>query len=241
MSFFSVLVTGANRGIGLEFVRQFLSLSPPPKHIIVTCRAPESADELKKLASSASGQVHVLALDVKNYASYSGLVEQVGQIVGNDGLGLLVNNAGIASESGLEEVTPQEMMENFEVNSVTPLMITKALLPLLQLSAGKRKTSVVNISSREGSIEDNSSGGYYAYRTSKTALNMITKSLSVDLKPKGIQVIALHPGWVKTDMGGPGAKMTVEESVNSLIPTIKGFKENDIGKMLDYVGKVIPW
>ena len=97
MSFLSVLVTGANRGIGLEFVRQFLSLSPPPKHIIATCRAPDSADELKKLAS---GQVHVLALDVKNYASYSGLVEQVGQIVGNDGLDLLVNNAGVRVKSG---------------------------------------------------------------------------------------------------------------------------------------------
>ena len=100
MSFLSVLVTGANRGIGLEFVRQFLSLSPPPKHIIATCRTPESADELKKLASSSSGRVHVLALDVKNYESYSGLVEQVGQIVGNDGLDLLVNNAGVLFRSG---------------------------------------------------------------------------------------------------------------------------------------------
>ena len=90
-------------------------------------------------------------------------------------------------------------------------------------------------------MEDNSSGGYYPYRTRKTALNMVTKSLAVDLKPKGIQVIALHPGHVKTDLGGPSGKMTAEECVNYLIPTIKGFKENDIGKMLDYDGKVIPW
>jgi len=133
MSFVSALVTGANRGIGLGFVRQLLALSPPLKNIIATCRTPDSADQLNQLASAASGQVHVVPLEVKNYDSYDSLVKHVGQIVGDDGLDLLIKNAGMLIHSGLDKVTPQEMMEIFEVNSVTPLMITKAFLPLLQV------------------------------------------------------------------------------------------------------------
>ncbi len=124
MSLTSILITGANRGIGLEFVRQLLSLSPQPKYIIATSRQ-STNEELDKL--------HVLKLDARNYSEYQHFVSQVGQIVGEHGIDLLINNAGILLKDDIESVNPKNMLENFEVNAVTPLMITKALLPLLKV------------------------------------------------------------------------------------------------------------
>ncbi len=131
MSFTSVLITGANRGIGLEFVRQLVTLSPPPKYIIATSRQ-GSNEELDKLKANNSS-VHVLKLDIRKYSDYEQFVTQVRQIVGEHGIDLLINNAGIAIRGDLQNVTPEEMLENFEVNSVAPLMLTKALLPLLKV------------------------------------------------------------------------------------------------------------
>ena len=130
----SILITGANRGLGLEFVKQFLSSVPTPKHIIAICRQPDKADQLKAVANGSNGTVHVVKLDVKDYAQYDQVVKQVGDIVGEDGIDLLINNAGIAIRTGLDDITPEKMIENFEVNSVTPLMFSKALLPLLKVS-----------------------------------------------------------------------------------------------------------
>jgi len=239
MSFTSILITGANRGIGLEFVRQLLSLSPQPKYIIATSRQ-STNEELDKLRAT-NDSLHILKLDTKNYDEYQHFVSQVGQIVGDHGIDLLINNAGIFLRDDIESVNPQNMLENFEVNTVTPLMITKALLPLLKVSVASRKTAVVNITSKMGSIEDNNSGGHYQYRASKTALNMVTKSLAVDLKPVGINVIALHPGWVQTDMGGKNASITPFTSVENMINTIKNINDLVIGKMLNYDGNVIPY
>ena len=132
MSLQSVIVTGANRGIGLEFVRQLLSNSPPPKHLIATTRQ-QSNQDLDKLRSN-NGSLHVLKLDTKNYGQFEEFVSQVGQIVGEDGVDTLINNAGVAIRNNLEDVTAKDMIENFEVNSVAPLMLTKALLPLLKVS-----------------------------------------------------------------------------------------------------------
>lgn len=129
----SILITGANRGLGLEFVKQFLSSVPTPKHIIATCRQPDKADQLKTVANGSNGTVHVVKLDVKDYAQYDQVVKQVGDIVGEDGIDLLINNAGIAIRAGLDDITPEKMIENFEINSVTPLIFTKALLPLLKV------------------------------------------------------------------------------------------------------------
>jgi NAD(P)-dependent dehydrogenase (short-subunit alcohol dehydrogenase family) len=131
MSLTSILITGANRGIGLEFVRQLLSLSPQPKYIIATSRQ-STNEELDKLKAT-NDSLHVLKLDTKNYDEYQHFVSQVGQIVGNHGIDLLINNAGILLKDDIESVNPKNMLENFEVNAVTPLMITKALLPLLKV------------------------------------------------------------------------------------------------------------
>lgn len=238
MSLQSVLITGANRGIGLEFVRQLLASDPSPKYLIATTRQ-SSNEELDQLKTNHSS-LHILKLDTKNYNEYEEFVRQVDQIVGHNGIDTLINNAGILIRNDINSVTPQDMTENFEINSVTPLMLTKALLPLLKVSSANRKTAVVNITSRVGSIEDNTSGGMYSYRTSKTALNMVSKCLAVDLKPFGINVIALHPGWVQTDMGGSNATITPFTSVSNMLTTIKNINDSVVGKMLDYNGSVIP-
>jgi NAD(P)-dependent dehydrogenase (short-subunit alcohol dehydrogenase family) len=239
--YFSVLVTGANRGIGLEFVKQLVTGANAPQHLFATCRKPEAAEALQSLANSHPN-LHVLQLDVKDYKSYDGFVEKVTQVTAEKGLDLLINNAGIALWNGFDNVTPEMMVENFEVNTVTPLMLTKALLPLLRRDGTRTgKATVINITSKMGSIADNTSGGHYSYRASKTALNMVTKGMSVDLAKEGIHCVAIHPGWVQTDMGGPKALITTETSVSSMIDTINRVGEDVNGLMLNYDGKPIPW
>ncbi|XP_035219372.1 C-factor-like [Stegodyphus dumicola] len=244
----SVLITGANRGIGLEFVKQLLALPKPPQFLFATCRNPSKADDLQQIAKS-NLNVKIIKLDVKDYDSFPSVCEQVAQEVGESGLNLLINNAGVMFGDSLDKVSKETMMENFEVNVVSPLLLTKELLPLLKAAATKGNTSslscskagVVNITSKMGSIDDNTSGGCYPYRTSKTALNMVTKSLSVDLKPSGVLAFGLHPGWVQTDMGGSNALITPQTSVNGMLNTILNASAEHCGLMLNYDGKRIPW
>jgi short-subunit dehydrogenase len=131
MSLQSIVITGANRGIGLEFVRQLLASNPPPKHLVATTRQTTN-EELDKLKAN-NASLHVLKLNTKNYEEFNDLVSKVGQIVGGDGVDTLINNAGILIQKDLEGVTPKDMVENFEVNTVSPLMLTKAFLPLLKV------------------------------------------------------------------------------------------------------------
>ncbi|CAG2122149.1 unnamed protein product, partial [Medioppia subpectinata] len=184
--------------------------------------------------------LHVLQLDGTDYKSFDGFAKQVADIVGDRGLDTLINNAGIALTNKLNDVTADAMVTNFAVNSVAPLMLTKALLPLIKQSgATKRKTTVVNISSYLGSITEAHNFGpvmFYPYCTSKTSLNMITKCLSVDLATHGIIVMALNPGHVQTDMGGPNGAITVETSVNGIFNVIDKLNNNDAGKLIDYDG-----
>lgn len=248
MSLSTVLVTGANRGLGLEFVRQYLKVSKPPTQIIATCRDPSKASDLQSLAST-NPNVHVLKLEVKDYASFPSLVEQVSQIVGSSGLSVLINNAGMYHKVSLTEGGADLIVENFEVNAVSPFMLIRAFLPLIEkakttLGSGVQPV-VANITSKMGSIDDNTSGGHYAYRTSKSGLNMISKSLQIDLEPKGVRVAAIHPGWVQTDMGGTNAILTPELSVSNMVQTIERVSRSEIGNdgkiFLNFDGKVIPW
>ncbi|GFV49589.1 c-factor [Trichonephila clavipes] len=248
MKISSVLITGANRGIGLEFVKQFLDLPSAPNFIFATCRDPSKAEDLQKIAKS-NPNVRILQLDVRENENFVEIKKQVEQEVGETGLNLLLNNAGMLHRHSLEDVTMSAMMENFEVNTVSPLLLTKALLPLLKTAASKvggnnlscARAAVVNITSKMGSIDDNTSGGCYPYRTSKAALNMVTKSLSCDLKPAGILAFVLHPGWVQTDMGGKGALINTTTSVNGMMSTIQQASEKHTGLMFNYDGEVIPW
>lgn len=156
MIFHSVLVTGANRGIGLQFVREFLKLGNNKiANVIATYRDPKTNDDLNELAKS-NNHLALLQLDIKNYASHNEFRDKLAQIAGDKGLSLLLNNAGVAVPTNFDTATPEKMIENFEMNAVTPLMLSKSLLPLLeQSSKGGQRTLIAHISSQKGSIGDN--------------------------------------------------------------------------------------
>ena len=222
----TVLVTGANRGIGLEMVKQ---LEDRGMNVIGTARKPAEATELK-----ATG-VQVVQLDVTDADSIAAMARTLEGVK----IYILVNNAGIAGHvaGSFEETDFTQIDRTFAVNTLGPMRVTQALLP--NLEAGRHKT-VVQISSRMGSIAQNS-GGYYGYRASKTALNMMNSSLALELGPRGFTCVVMHPGWVKTDMGGQGADITPEVSVKGLLDVVAGLKPEDNGKFYNYQGQEIPW
>lgn len=222
----TVLVTGANRGLGLEFVKQ---LQEKGYTVIGTARKPASATELK-----ATG-ARVEQLDVASQASVDALAKTLKGVP----IDILINNAGMANraDSSLETLDFDAMERTFQVNSLGPLRVTQALLP--NLKAGEQK-NIINITSRLGSIEL-STGGLYSYRTSKTALNQINKIVSVELAPQGFTSIVMHPGWVKTDMGGAEADLTIPESISGMLNVIDDLSVDKTGMFFGFDGKQIPW
>ncbi|KAJ8343246.1 hypothetical protein SKAU_G00305750 [Synaphobranchus kaupii] len=245
----SVLITGASRGLGLQMVKDLVKSSERPEKVIATARMPADAKELQDLARNHSC-VHIVTLDVNSQASIDTAIQEVTSLVGNEGLNCLINNAAINIFSDLETVSGSEMMKTFESNAVSPLMVTKAFLPLLRAAAaggngmGIHRAAVVNISSILGSIQLNWGPGStfksYGYRTSKAALNMVMRCMAVDLQSDGILCMALHPGWVRTDMGGPMGDLSVEESIAAVLSVIAGLSEKDHGQFRDYKGETLP-
>lgn len=235
----TVLVTGANRGLGLEFVRQLASSEPKISHVIATCRDPESAEELKSLAKT-NDNVHILKLEVTDYNSYDAFYAEVEKIVGESGLDLLINNAGILIPTPLDAVTPEEFMKNFEVNAVGPYVLARKLTPLIKTSQRKL---IVAISSTAGSIERSSArmGGFPAYKASKAALNIVTRTYGDHVKKDGIISVMFCPGWCKTDLGGPNAMLETDFSVSNMIKTISTLNADSSGSFLNYEGKPVPW
>jgi NAD(P)-dependent dehydrogenase (short-subunit alcohol dehydrogenase family) len=231
---FNLLITGANRGIGLEFVRQYAESG---WRIFACCRNPQQAGELQQLAARHANSMTVHTLDVGNSAQ----IHQLANALDSEQIDLLINNAGIYlhdhADAG-DNIDEQALMESYRINSVAPLVMAQAFKQNLARSSYKK---IANITSKMGSIADNSSGGAYAYRSSKTALNMLTKSLAIDLAPRGISAIVLHPGWVQTDMGGSNAMISVEQSVTGMRNVIDGIKIEDSGKFYGYDGQEIPW
>uniref|UniRef100_UPI0037E8AC7B C-signal n=1 Tax=Semicossyphus pulcher TaxID=241346 RepID=UPI0037E8AC7B len=246
----SVLITGSSRGIGLHVVKELAKSSSRPATIIASARNPTGSTDLQELSKTYPG-VHIVTLDVDSQQSVSSALQEVRSIVGDEGLSCLINNAAVGVPTDLNTVTPEVMMKNFQVNTVAPLFITKAFLPLLQSAAarssgmGIHRAAVINVSSILGSITQNQGEGAtfksYAYRTSKAALNMVTRCLAADLGSDGILCMSLHPGWVKTDMGGPHAHLTVEESVCGLLSVLSRLTEKDHGGFKDYRGDDLPW
>ncbi len=221
-----ILVTGANRGLGLEFTKQ---LQETGYEVIGTARSPGKADELK-----ATG-ARVEQLDVASPESVQALANRLKGIP----IQMLINNAGMLNrtDSSLDSLDFEVMKRTFQVNSLGPLRVTQALLPNLQ--AGEKKT-IVNISSIMGSIEL-STGGSYSYRTSKTALNQINNIISAELAPQGFTSVVIHPGWVRTDMGGSAASLAVTESISAVLEVIEGLTIESTGKFYNYDGKELPW
>ncbi|XP_039594026.1 C-factor-like [Polypterus senegalus] len=246
----SMMITGGSRGIGLHLVETLMKSSSRPRMVIATARDRSRAKELNRLAESHP-DLHIVTLDVTNKDDIEAAFKEVESLVGDKGLNCLVNNAGILLRSTLNEVTAEEMMKNFEVNAVSPLMVTKAFLPLLRKAAkqgtgmGIHRAAIVNVSSVLGSIQlswgENTQVKWYPYHVSKTALNMVTRCLSSDLLDDGILCMSLSPGWVKTDMGGPQAVLTKEESINGILKVISNLSEKDNGGFLSHTGETLPW
>ena len=250
----SALITGCNRGIGLALVKQMLSLPDSPKVIFATCRSltSDSSRELRELAEKNS-ILHLLEFDVTNALQLENVVKEVEATLAGSGLNLLINNAGIydlknseyaVASHTLDEVTRDLMMKVYETNAVAPLMIVKSFLPLLRRAAKdppcQPQATVVNMSSEDGSVELNQ-GGCYQYKCSKAAINMLTVSLSIDLRNHGVTVVCIDPGWIKTDMGGKAAPLNLPEAIPSLVNLIGSLDLSKTGSFLQYNGRTMPW
>lgn len=224
----SLLITGANRGIGLEFVKQYAT---DGWDIVACCRDPKDAKDLL----AVKGKVTVEVLDVTDYAA----VDALAQKYNGRTIDLLINNAGIygTRNPAVSIGDPDLYLKVLQVNSVAPMKVTLAFLPALKRA---KQPKIATISSRMGSI-GSGSGGSYVYRASKAAINAAMHNLAIDLKGDGITCIVMHPGWVKTDMGGAGADITAETSVSGLRQTIARAQPEDTGKFFNYDGSEIPW
>ncbi len=229
----SVLVTGANRGLGLEFTRQYAAEG---WQVFAACRDPDSAKELQGLAARNANRIRVLPMEVTDSAS----VRAAAKALGSEPIDLLLNNAGVGGPRGEQfgRVDYSAWAKTLNVNTFGPLRVVEAFIDNVVGSQDKR---IVTITSGMGSIADNSSGGRFAYRSSKAAVNMVMKSLAVDLAPRGITCIVVNPGWVRTDMGGPGGTLSPEESIKAMRALIASLKPEDSGKFLNYNGKPYPW
>lgn len=229
----TVLITGANRGLGLEFVRQYAAES---WQVIAACRQPGQATELNKLAQNYPN-IQLETLDVAEFEQIDALAKKLA----NQAIDVLINNAGIYGDErghGFGQLDYQAWTKTLTVNTQAPVKMAEAFLP--QIKQGKNKL-VVTVSSLMGSIADNGSGGSLLYRSSKSAVNSVMKSLAIDLNDQGIGTLILHPGWVRTDMGGPNGLIDTEESVTGMRQVIAGFSLAQTGTFVKYDGALLPW
>lgn len=220
------VITGANRGIGLELARQAAAAG---HEVIATARDVAKAREL------AASKVSVLACDVGSAESVRAFAAQI-----EGPIDVLINNAGVLDGyDGFEQTDLERALDVYNVNAVGALRVTQALLGHVRRGGAKK---LVHITSGMGSITDNGSGGAYAYRMSKAALNMASRSLAADLRAEGIVSVAINPGWVKTDMGGPSAQTSVTESAQGILARIDELTLADSGEFLDFkAGKRWPF
>ena len=226
----TVFITGAKRGIGFEFTKQY---AEDGWKVLACCRDPVNAPELLALAQKNSN-IQIVSLDVMNFKQ----IDQVAGTLQHTPIDVLINNAGIYPESRFGDVDMDEWSTAFKINSMAPLKLAEAFQANLANSELKK---LATLSSKMGSIDDNTSGGSYIYRSTKTAVNMVMKCLSIDLATAGISVVTLHPGWVQTEMGGPNALINVKTSVSGLRNVIDKLSLVNTGKFIAYDGKEIPW
>jgi NAD(P)-dependent dehydrogenase (short-subunit alcohol dehydrogenase family) len=218
----NIVITGANRGIGLELARQFHDKGD---EIIAICR--ETSDELDAIAS-----VVIENIDVSVPQS----LEQLPIVLSDTKIDVLINNAGLFQNETLSSLDFDSIQQQMEVNAYGPLRVAQVLLPLMD-----KGSKIANITSRMGSIEDNTSGNYYGYRASKAALNAFGKSLAMDLKPKGIAVVQLHPGFVQTRMVGFNGDISPEDAARGLINQIESLTIETTGTFWHSNGDALPW
>ena len=228
----SILITGTNRGIGLEFVKHYLKNN---EKVIATCRNKDSAKDLLKL-KNMTNDTTLVELDVSSPNS----INEFASKINGQPIDTFINNAGVFGPRNNEfgNFNAKEWLDVFNINTIAPLLITQKILKNLRLGKNKK---LVFISSKVGSIEENTGGGMYIYRSSKTALNQVIKSLSIDFKDENFIATALHPGWVQTDMGGPNALIDTKTSVKGMAEVIDSLVLKNSGRFYNYDGSSIPW
>ena len=226
------LVSGANRGLGLEMTRQLLARGD---RVVAACRQPGKALALTRLAGEHPGKLHVLPLDLADPRTIAELSRQVGAL--DLDVELLVNNAGVLVEhERFGAIEPKSLRDSFAVNAEGTFLLTQALNPHLADGA-----KIVNLSSTLGSIASTSSLYSPSYAMSKAALNMATRLLSIALAERDIVVVSMSPGWVRTDMGGAGAPLKPEASIAAMLRVIDHLKRSDSGRFLSQNGETLPW
>ena len=226
----STLITGANRGLGFEFARQYLA---DGWQVYAACRDPASASELRRLAED---KLRILAMDLTDPASIRAAATELdGQAID-----LLLNNAGIIGPRGqtIGNIDYEAWAEVLAVNTMGPMRVSEAFVE--HVASSDRKL-IVTLTSGMGSIADNTSGGSVVYRSSKAGVNMVMRSLAIDLAPRGITCVVVNPGWVQTDMGGPNASLEPSESISALRRLIATFGPEQSGKFFNHTGREYPW
>ena len=228
----TVLITGTNRGLGLEFVKHFLGRSDT---VIATCRDSSSATELQALAAN-NENLSLKNLDVSDEQSMAAFATELKDTP----IDVFINNAGVYGprDANFGNVGSSEWEQVVRVNAIAPMLLTQLIIGSLRQGTEKK---LVYVTSKMGSIDDNKGGGSYIYRSSKTALNSVVKSLSVDLACEGFSVAVVHPGWVRTDMGGPNGLIDVQTSVSGMLAVIDGLSPDNAGDFFNYDGSLIPW
>lgn len=229
----TILITGSNRGLGLEFVNQ---ISQHNNQIIATCRTPDDAKELQQLAQQRKN-ITIYPLDVTKDEQIIALAEQLELL----SLDWIINNAGTGGQSGdiIGNIARDNFLKVMDINCLGALKVSEIFLPLLLKSNDKL---IVTISSSLGSISDNQWGKHYAYRASKAALNCVMRSFALDTEDRGVKVMLLNPGWVKTEIGGANAEQTTQQSVHALLQLIEKYKDQShADALLNHTGKRINW
>ena len=228
----NVLITGASRGIGFALARQYLARG---SRVVATARN-TGGDDLLALQQQYRDQIELLTLDVTSAQA----IAVMQATLTKQPLHLLINNAGLytSGDDSMDTLDSDIWLNEIRVNTIAPFMVTRALRPNL---AATDHATVAMISSKMGSLAENRSGGAYSYRSSKAALNAVTRSLAHDLACNSISVVALHPGWVRTDMGGPKAPLDTTASAIGLKSVLDKVGPDDNGKFFDYTGVQIPW
>jgi NAD(P)-dependent dehydrogenase (short-subunit alcohol dehydrogenase family) len=229
----SAFITGANRGLGFEFARQYLTGG---WQVYAACRDPDSATELHRLADAGGDKLQIVALDVTHPAN----VKSAAAELDAGAIDLLLNNAGVGGALGqtVGNIDYKAWAKVLEVNTMGPLRVSEAFVE--HVARSERKL-IVTLTSGMGSIADNASGGAFAYRSSKAAVNMVMRSLAIDLAPRGITCVVVNPGWVQTDMGGPHATLTPAESVSRLRRLIDSLGPAQSGKFFNHDGREYAW
>ncbi len=229
----TILITGTNRGLGFEFASQYAN---DGFQVLAACRNPAAADGLRQLEQNSKGRLSIISMDVTDAESIRKAAAQLKDVA----IDVLINSAGIAGASGQTagNIDYKSWAHVLDVNTMGPLRVLESFIEHIARSEQKL---VVTITSGMGSISDNKTGGSIAYRSSKAAVNMAMRSAAIDLAPRRISCVLVHPGWVRTDMGGPKAPLSPQESVAAMRRLIEKFGPEDSGKFYSYNGHEYPW